>query len=1164
MNLVNFVPVVPPVSKVKILSDGRVKITRELQIDNTTILEIPDVTAQIDLFSIKDQSQIAEPEVFRLNNNTSTTATHYIQVGDNVDLRLKDDKQITGKVLSISVDNGGASLTGIFGHTPPANAQQQACYVIADSHNEDLQIVVKQDSIVQYSFVKSSSSNRLPFNYVNPKSTYITVKGSSSRTVSVSYVVQTLSKFTIKHELVSKMIEAYLANINTMSEQDIPVPESSQTFPFNLKSFLFWENVHNITCDNVKAKFIWVDNKGVETTLLKFNSFSSSPRQIHKLRMGDHDHISCNAQAVTVLSAELPDTSIGFLFKNNSGTTIHTGLCSLNSSRSLSLSIQSEAEHDKQCVITSSVKSSPMIMVRDGKSETTSKANTLFKSQDDYFLRYSVVSLYKVTVNDFSTSRSGSSNSSSGNNNNNVGGSRIILLKGRSKQFTCKESPMIGGYMQVELEPGQFCKPLTITDKKQNSVCGLQHINHLILHLNSIAGYEAITSILESKHKDDTIKVPKELRTKLYSDIPFISFSALKKHPPTFSFGQPTPAFGGLGAPSTFQHGGFERSPFDASGFGTAFGGGAGFGPGFGTTGFGGGFGPRGVNTLGTDRGANIFGGPSTFSFGGQAGATNTTTTSGFGNTPLFPPYETLDSNSSVPLALSSVTAWPNFNDKSVEELRHQYYATGINPFANHVPQGASSFSGNTGFAFNPAYSSATNGGFSFNPTSTTTLGGGPQPANSSGTSGFSFNTTSFGAQTTSTQTPSLFGTAGVVPPQSFGARSSLFGSAPTSNTSSSLFGGSTAPPAPSGTGPFGSSSTSPNTGSGLFGASSTVSSNTGSGLFGTSATTSLFGGSAPASSKTSLFGDPAPTSSNTGLSLGGTSVPASLSTGSGLFGTSALASSNKTSLFGGPAPTSSNTGLNLFGAAVPASSSTAGLSLFGTTVPASSSTAGLSLSGTSVPASTSSNTGLSLSGTTVPASSSTAGLSLFGTSPASKGNTLGSLFVSSSDEVKLTDERIPESNISPQPPKVKKAPAVEQESSPSTKPLTLVGEQPPTSPKTVPSYSAPTFGSTTAFGGTQKSVFGGTKAAIPPTTPSSIFGSASKATFGANLPSGFVFNPTSSITIPPEILSTSSSRTAPTLAEKWKCPCCENINNDTSRLCDLCQIPRKTLNPAK
>lgn len=382
-------------------------------------------------------------------------------------------------------------------------------------------------------------------------------------------------------------------------------------------------------------------------------------------------------------------------------------------------------------------------------------------------------------------------------------------------------------------------------------------------------------------------------------------------------FGAPAPAptgglFGSTNAPT-----GFGASPPASSGFGgfgapaptSAFGTGSAFGvpaPAPTTGGLFGApapsaFGAPAPSAFGTQsvfgapaQAPSLFGSPPAPSGGLFGAASAQPSTAGVGSKVApFNVTTTQDGNSTTHIAFQSITAMPQYEAKSFEELRYEDYSVG------NRGDGSATSSTPGGFGFGapapaPTGFGSTTGGFGAQPSQSTFGAQAPAPFGAPAPS-------AFGAA----PAPSAFGGFGAPAPSTGG----LFGApAP----APSAFG---AAPAPSG-GLFGSA---PASGGGLFGSAPAPAP-----AFGTSAPSSggLFG--APAPSSGGLFGAPAPASGG----LFGAPAPAP----GGLFGAPAPAPGG---LFGAPAPS----GGGLFGSPSPAPAfgapSPAGGGLFGAPAPA-------------------------------------------------------------------------------------------------------------------------------------------------------------------------------------------------------------------------------------
>mmetsp|Transcript_10635 Transcript_10635/g.29106 ORF Transcript_10635/g.29106 Transcript_10635/m.29106 type:complete len:1605 (-) Transcript_10635:206-5020(-) len=355
------------------------------------------------------------------------------------------------------------------------------------------------------------------------------------------------------------------------------------------------------------------------------------------------------------------------------------------------------------------------------------------------------------------------------------------------------------------------------------------------------------------------------------------------------AFGAPAPAFGAMTpAPSP--------APFGAPASGGLFGGastGGAFGaptstPAFGAFGASRPFGaaPAASSPFGTPApasGTGLFGAPApapAAPFGTPAGAAGSAPGQG---TRIAPFQKTVERDGTAPNTSTmanymSITAMPQYVNKSVEELRFEDYQANVKtgssaPAAQPFGQPAAS----SPFGA-PAPASPFGGGSSL-------FGAASSPA-SSPFGGLATSTPAFGASTPPASSP-------------FGGGTSLFG-AP---ASAPAFGASSTP-AFGGGGAFGAPSSAPAFGSGAPafgtpGASSPFGASTGGGLFGSSAP--AFGSQAPGSS-------PAPFSFGSSAPAFGSQQPSS---------TSAPAFGATPSLFGTPAPAS---GGGLFGASTAAS----------------------------------------------------------------------------------------------------------------------------------------------------------------------------------------------------------------------------------------------------
>lgn len=529
---------------------------------------------------------------------------------------------------------------------------------------------------------------------------------------------------------------------------------------------------------------------------------------------------------------------------------------------------------------------------------------------------------------------------------------------------------------------------------------------------------------------------------------------------------------GGFGANTASNTGATLGTGFGSNNTGSLFGGPKTTG-GFGTTNsstgglFGGnnttsGFG--GSNTASNPFAANNNAGSSLFgannAAGGGFGNTNNATAStfgGFGNnsgstanqgtagTPFTPVTEKDGGAAGMTSSYQTITMQPQYQGKSLEELRLEDYAQG-----RRLPQSGSFGSSNTFGGFNTNNTAPNN-------SNRPLFGNTAAPSGGFGASsnpGFGAPNTTFGANNTNsstglfgakTSTPSLFGNNNTTNAAGgFGANATTgtslfgnnntanatgtafggFGSNTTNTTGTNLFGNNNNTPAKTGFG-FGPGSTSNNatTGTSLFGnavGNTTQSANTGlfgnnntSGSFGQNTGNSLFGNNnAQPKAGTGLFGAAAGTNNNgTGL-FGAAAQPANsgfasntntglfgsnnaAATGTGLFG-SANQPKNGTGLFGA---TNNNvsTGSGLFGAA----NNTTGTGLFGNTANNGSSLfnnpprpAGNSLFGNNAGTGSTlfGNNNTSGSGLFGSNNASTSGAGLFGATQ-NQGNATGSLF---------------------------------------------------------------------------------------------------------------------------------------------------------------------------
>jgi nuclear pore complex protein Nup98-Nup96 len=416
----------------------------------------------------------------------------------------------------------------------------------------------------------------------------------------------------------------------------------------------------------------------------------------------------------------------------------------------------------------------------------------------------------------------------------------------------------------------------------------------------------------------------------------------------TSAFGATTSAggsvFGSNTATSGTGFGGFGGSSNTTSGFG-----GASTGGGFGAnkTGFGTGttasvFGGGGSGTT-----PSTFGTSSTTTFGNTsspfgAGNTQNNGTANTANTP-FTPMSEKEQASNVTNYYQTITAGPQYNKFSVEELRAVDYSQG-RKYGNQSGQ-SGAFGAATSFGgFGNSTPSATAGFGAGTTTGTSAFGGTGSNAfgsTSNTAPAFGSSTSAFGAAKPATNMFGGTGTSAASGSTLFGTSGTASGFGANNNTTTTGFGASTSSPfggaqqnKPFGGG-FGSTSTTstPFGGGGGFGASST---NTGSTLFANqnqqapstgfggfggnnsqqaqpaSTGGTAFGGFGQAPAKPSLFGGASAT--NTGTNLFG-NQPAQ-QTGGNLFGSTNNQTSN---LFGKPANSSpfgqsATGGSNLFG----------------------------------------------------------------------------------------------------------------------------------------------------------------------------------------------------------------------------------------------------------
>ncbi|OQR97311.1 nuclear pore complex protein [Thraustotheca clavata] len=479
----------------------------------------------------------------------------------------------------------------------------------------------------------------------------------------------------------------------------------------------------------------------------------------------------------------------------------------------------------------------------------------------------------------------------------------------------------------------------------------------------------------------------------------------------TSTFGSSTPsAFGS--APATNAFG--ATTP--ATGFGTTTGFGASATPaaGFGTsTGFG--AAAQATNAFGAAASPSPFGAApattsafgaqptSAFGGGGYGATPNAAAQCGTGN----PPYqatseqETEKNKPATTIHYQSISKMPQYQHKSVEELRWEDYLKRTDPAAAQQqsslvpPEGGTTTTGfggfgatnTSGFGAKPPLS----GGGAFGTGTTSAFGGSSTPAfGAPATSGF-------GAQPAAT---SGFGTTGAfgAPPSTtsaFGSGGSMFGGgtttpafgAPTATTTPS-FGGFGATTQPATTGGFGAATTTPGFGTptattNAFGTPATGS--PGFGGFGanttTPATTNAFGAGAnsafsfnksPTTPTTNAFvsttgsgfnfgANPAPAA--TGGMFGSTTTPTTSAFGTGGFGSSAktntgfnFGGSTTTPSFGATSPAANafsttpaapSSGFNFGGAGTTTNNTGFGSSMFKTTTTPSFSLGGATTSST-------------------------------------------------------------------------------------------------------------------------------------------------------------------------------------------------------------------------
>jgi nuclear pore complex protein Nup98-Nup96 len=372
--------------------------------------------------------------------------------------------------------------------------------------------------------------------------------------------------------------------------------------------------------------------------------------------------------------------------------------------------------------------------------------------------------------------------------------------------------------------------------------------------------------------------------------------------PSVGGFGAPAPSsgFGGFGAAPSTQGFGASTSTFGAPNPAPTpglFGNPTPAPGGFGSTG---GFGV--TSTFGSPTPApvgGLFGAPAPVG-GGMFGAP-AAGAPGQGGTKAIPFQVTQRQDGAANITLHSITAMPQYENKSFEECRFEDYSQG----------NRGSGSGNTG------------GGFG-------TFGAPAPPTSSAGLFGAVAPPPAFGAPATSTggfggfgapsPAPSAFGGFGAPATSTFGApATSTFGTPALGTSSFGAFG--TKPPAPGGL--FGSPAVAPG---GLFGAPAAPP--PGGGLFGAPAATGAFGAPAPPTGGGLFSSTP-----STGGGLFGSPTPAPSFSGFG-----ALPSSGGFGGFGAPAPTTSPGGFGGFGAPATAfGPPPAGGGLFGSPPPAGS-----------------------------------------------------------------------------------------------------------------------------------------------------------------------------------------------------------------------------------
>lgn len=421
-------------------------------------------------------------------------------------------------------------------------------------------------------------------------------------------------------------------------------------------------------------------------------------------------------------------------------------------------------------------------------------------------------------------------------------------------------------------------------------------------------------------------------------------------------FGAPAPSGGLFGSSAPVSMGFGSPAPAPAFGGSSAFGTSStssAFGASTATQGFGAPA-PSGGGLFGAPAlAAPAFGAaPAAPAFGSSQGTIGSamfgaTPAAGAQGTASVPFQVTRKQDGTSHINFQSITAMPQYENKSFEELRFEDYMSGNK--GSGATSGSTAFGQSTSTGFGaPAASS---GGLFGSPAPAPTSGGlfgAPAPAPSgfgsaapAPSSGFSFGSPApsgglFGSQAPAPSgglfgapapaTGGLFGSASA-PAPSFGgfgaakppATGGLFGS-PAPATGGGLFGA----PAPAPTA-FGSTAPAPTTSGFSFG--STPAPAPAGGLFGAStapapATSGFSFGGAPAPAPSSgLFGNAPAPSTSSGLFGGSTPAPSS----GGLFGSTPAPATSSGGLFGGssfsfaPAPPASSGGL--FGSAAPAPS---------------------------------------------------------------------------------------------------------------------------------------------------------------------------------------------------------------------------------------------------